>query len=510
MNEKENASDKIELKWYEKKQGITLEQKVKRIEGKEARKRRREEEKSDNKRTAGKKSQKNAHRTKSSDENFHSTAGHRVNFCQADKTEALFDLSALDAAGRKVINDFEKIVSSIYPLTSKQRALLPGQIRSLSHELTDEREDRRLGYMNETTALSAYIHYYLWWNIVRLTRLFANLPDDFFNIGDGSICLDIGSGPLTVPIAIFLSRPELRNKKITWYCMDISSQALTAGENIFLSVSAALECEPWKILRVTGQLGTPVKEKVDFLTSANVFNEIMQNADMPPDYLAKKYALELLSYMNKNNEDTRMFIVEPGVPNCGRFISLLRAALQKRQFFPSAPCTHCSECPMDGKRGGKWCNFSFSTEDAPQALRSFSKSIYIPKERAVLSFIAAKRNVQAAEDVQKIAETEILEKSEQKETLQESDFEKEATLHKGKLSFRITSDPISLPGKRTGYYACSKQGLLLIVTDDNMHSGEAYSTYVPRDMSHIDSKSGALVLNIKVNHKFDKKNHNRD
>ena len=95
--------------------------------------------------------------------------------------------------------------------------------------------------MNHPATLAAYTHYFLWWNLVRLTRLFANLPDDFFSLPDGAICLDSGSGPLTVPIAIFLSRPELRDKKLKWYCMDISAQALSIGENLLLTTAHVLK-----------------------------------------------------------------------------------------------------------------------------------------------------------------------------------------------------------------------------------------------------------------------------
>ncbi len=504
-----------ELKWWEKKQGISLEYKMKKLEAKQWRKEMREKERQEGKPKGFYTKQKRAEEEALDDEDFESagekSGGRKTErgFRQrserqsdsrserrpygerrpynaavfAESKQQLFDLASLDDGAKKVLEDFDDIVSSVYPLTSKQRSLLPAQIRALSHELTDEREDRHLGYMNETTALSAYIHYYLWWNIVRQTRLFANLPQSFFNETDGSVCLDVGSGPLTVPIAIFLARPELRAKKLTWYCMDISAQALQAGENIFLAVAAALKCEPWKIVRVRGTLeDVHIKQNVDFITCANVFNEIVQNRSesaegemLPPDYLAKKYSVQLLNFIDKKNDKARIFITEPGVPSCGRFITCIRTALMKRSFYPVAPCPHYEDCPMQGKRGGKWCNLSFSTEDAPYSLRKFSKSIYIPKERAVLSFIAAEKvwSVQGAPAL--------------------ADEPKAG----GKLQFRITSDPIRLPGDRTGYYACSEQGLLLVVTAQKLRSGQLLEAELKEQLTHVDAKSGALVLNLK-------------
>ena len=90
--------------------------------------------------------------------------------------------SSIPPEAKKILADFDKIISSTHPLNSKQRAMLPKNILELSHTLTDERTERRLGYMNQPATLSAYTHYYLWWNLVRLTRLFSNLPAQLFNI----------------------------------------------------------------------------------------------------------------------------------------------------------------------------------------------------------------------------------------------------------------------------------------------------------------------------------------
>ena len=131
--------------------------------------------------------------------------------------DSLLAESSIPADAKKILAEFDRIISSTHPLNSKQKAMLPKNIMELSHTLTDERMERRLGYMNQPATLSAYTHYYLWWNLVRLTRLFSNLPSNFLNLNDKSVCLDLGSGPLTVPIALLLARPELRSRELTWY-----------------------------------------------------------------------------------------------------------------------------------------------------------------------------------------------------------------------------------------------------------------------------------------------------
>ncbi|MBR5669035.1 MAG: hypothetical protein IKX15_05415 [Spirochaetales bacterium] len=342
--------------------------------------------------------------------------------------------------------------------------MLPKNILELSHTLTDERTDRRLGYMNQPATLSAYTHYYLWWNLVRLTRLFSNLPREFFNLKENSVCLDLGSGPLTVPIAIMLARPELRSRQLTWYCVDISSQALSIGENLLLTVSARLNSKPWKIVRIKGDFGTSIKEKASFISCANVFNEIREGDKMPPDYLAKKYVQGILEYAKKDS-DTRILVIEPGTPPSSRLLSLMRDSFMRTYYFPISPCTHCSTCPMDGKKGGKWCNFAFTTEQAPYSLKKLSEKARLPKERAVLSFIAL---------------------TNQKALLPEATEEM--------MSIRITSDLIRLPDNRKGYYACSQKGLLLVLSEKKLYSGSCVLIPAITEKVPKDKKTGALMV----------------
>ena len=201
---------------------------------------------------------------------------------------------------------FDEIIEGVRPLSAKQRTLLSKDIASLSRSLTSERGERRMGYMNETTALTAYAHYFSWWNLVRLVRLFSGFGEDAFPLADGDYCLDIGSGPLTLPIALYIARPELRAKKLTWYCLDYSQNALSLGEDLFLSVAARLGGEStWKIVRVKGGLGTAIKHRAALVASANMFNELLGEGEQNLELAAKKYALALMNYADTGNADCR-------------------------------------------------------------------------------------------------------------------------------------------------------------------------------------------------------------
>lgn len=450
-------ANKIELKWYEKKQGIHIKQKIsaeqKKIDADE-KQRRKLEEKNNSEKQLKQKKEKIERIQKQQKKNF-----------TAERISSLFDPTGIPKDAAAIIEKFDDIVSSTHPLNSKQRALLPQQISALSHNLTDQRGDRRMGYMNETTALSAYVHYFLWWNLVRLVKLFSNMDKSFFDFKYDCIFVDIGSGPLTVPIALLLARPELRKKNVTIYCIDISQQALSFGEDIFLSVAARLETTTWKIIRVKGTLDTSVKDKADLVTCANMLNELHDDADMTPDFLAKKYTDRLVSFVDSKNAKARILSIEPGDPRSARLVSLMRDAFIRKNFIPVAPCCHSETCPMDGKKGGKWCNFAFTVDNAPADLKRISEKANLAKERAVLSFVAVERGEQKEENPSFI-------------------------------TMRIASDPIRLPGHRTGYYACSSKGLLLAVTNQKLFSGEKIKVPAPRKPMPKDTKSGALIIDL--------------
>ena len=397
----------------------------------------------------------------------------------------MFDVEKIPDDAKEILDTFDEIIQGVRPLNAKQKSLLASDIARLSRSLTSERSERRVGYMNETTTLTAYAHYFTWWNLVRLTRLFASLSAESFELADGDACLDIGSGPLTLPIALYLARPELRAKNLTWYCLDYSQNSLALGEDLFLSIAAKLakgeEKCGWKIIRVKGGIGTAIKQKASLVTCANMFNEALGEGEANLELAAKKQALALMGYADTGNEEKRknpaILVIEPGVPQSARFISLLRDALIRRSYGIIAPCPHFQTCPMNGQRhtkngrAGKWCNFAFSTAgNAPKRLLKLSMSAKLPKDRAVLSFVFAKLNAK----------------------------EPSLTLP----LFRIASDPIRLSDRRIGHYACTSDGLALVVEGKPLNmeieSGdlvELYGKMTKKDIKALprDEKSGAFI-----------------
>lgn len=393
----------------------------------------------------------------------------------------LFAANKVPADAMAIIEKFDEIIQNVRPLNSRQLQQLPDNIRALSHQMTDERSSRRLGYMNENIQLSAYIRYFTWWNLVRLTRLFSNLPAESFPASD-CVCLDCGSGPLTVATALYLARPELRKLKLTWYCLDVSANSMSLGEDVFLSICAKLNENPWQIIRVKGSFGTSIKQKASFITCANMLNELDQASTMPPEYQTKKYFDQFRQY---SSENAKFLLIEPGVPKAARTLSLLRERFLKNGNSIIAPCPHALDCPMSGFKAytgskNKWCNFAFSTEGAPSKLVKLSERAKLPKERATLSFLSV--NNKAAETKEKSSEKDM-------------------------RLIRVASDKIKLPNYMCGYYGCSEFGLTLVTLPDENNtrapkpdvipeSGDLLEVKIKTPDLPVDEKSGAIIIKL--------------
>ncbi|OJF75910.1 MAG: hypothetical protein BKP49_10365 [Treponema sp. CETP13] len=380
---------------------------------------------------------------------------------------------------QEILQSFDTLLQHIKPLSSKQLLELPHNIKALSHQLTDERSTRHTGYMNQTTLLSAYTNYFMWWNLMRLTHLFAGLPAKAFeSLKENDFCLDLGSGPLTLPVALWLSRPELRKLKLTFYCVDLSTTALSLGEEIFLSVVAATNrkspnpSDPWNIIRIKGNTDTTLNHDVSAVFCANMFNELFWNSTTPLESDAKKYANMLRRYAQKK---ALIMVVEPGIPRAAQFVSLLRDNFLRNEYSIISPCPHEKTCPMNGKRGNKWCHFVLSTANAPKKLQKLSDISKLSKDRATLSFIIVRPKVNS--------ETAIATTTNNvKDT---------------KTYIRVVSDPVRIPGKGVGRYACAPWGLTLVMEPPTSFSGSLIPVNLTTEQVYhlpIDKKTGAKIL----------------
>ncbi|WP_448339637.1 hypothetical protein AB9L13_12365 [Desulfovibrio piger] len=85
------------------------------------------------------------------------------------------------------------------PLRSAHYRNLPADIEALSRLLTCERSGLYRPYWSSPASTSAYLYYFLPWNVLRLARLFRSLPLPdprlWLEKGQTPLLLDGGSGP---------------------------------------------------------------------------------------------------------------------------------------------------------------------------------------------------------------------------------------------------------------------------------------------------------------------------
>jgi hypothetical protein len=368
--------------------------------------------------------------------------------------------------------------------------------------LTSQRQSLSGKYLGDPAHFSAYLRYFLPWNLFRLCKLFAN--------GDGGLALsslssddpadkplvitDLGSGPLTLPIALWISRPDLREKNIEFRCFDINRHILKTGELLFAKIAGESigrngkkkhegktnsadkiksERIKWKIKTIASSLTEArLDKKSALVTAVNVYNELywkLNAADT--DALvafADGEAARLASLTGGS-----VLIVEPGIPRSGTFIAHLRDRLIERGFSIDAPCTHHADCPMETskiqRRSAKWCHFTFSAHEAPETLHSLSFSAHLPKESGVLSFLLAHKAGQPP------------------------------AASRAHVPVRVISGTFPLPDMHHARYGCSDKGLVLLTGSreeiESRPSGSLVTVPLTGDEPR-DKKSGALIVRV--------------
>jgi ribosomal protein RSM22 (predicted rRNA methylase) len=373
-----------------------------------------------------------------------------------------------------------QLIDKTFPLPGRFRAHLPADIAGLSRLLTSARTEREALYLSKPALLSAYLRYFLPWNVYRLGLVFQSISIGGraagpFGLKDGGAVTDLGSGPLTFAIALYLAFPELRGIKLEIRCVDRSAPALEAGVKLFNALCQSKGGEAaWKIKTVHDSLDAPVRgQKAKLVTAVNVFNEL------PGRGSTAEKAAALLCKLRADSGD--ILVVEPGVPQSGAFIAALKSALTEKGIHIAAPCVNDSPCPLISPKNrttglniglqsqkqdrlsrsgkAKWCHFARDTADAPSALLKLSEAAGLPKERAVFSYLYAVGSPAPAGG-----------------------------------QVRIISDAFPVK-EHWGRYACCEKGLALLKgRRGEIEAIPSGSLYAARDgEGEADSKSGAAV-----------------
>lgn len=376
------------------------------------------------------------------------------------KVSALFPLPSTETV--ETLESYGKILGKAVPMRTKHLEELHYSIRDLSRMLTGDRADLTKDYMGDPRSLSAYLRYFLPWNLYRLTRLFSGLD---IKLPDNGIVIDLGAGPITVAQALWIARPELRKKKLTFINVDRTPKPMKEGQKIFSEMAG--DC-PWKLVNVKGGASSKLREKADLLVSANMVNETIMNMRTPMSTWAEKFCLQLGRMLAKNG---RLLLVEPGVRHCGRAISVLRNEFLQNGWSPLAPCPHSCECPMPGEHGTPWCHFNFDTRHAPKWLQELSARCRLEKDNVSLSFLYMSQP-----------------------------HEKLPVKNEDGITVRAVSESFRIDAGGFGQYGCSEKGLILLQAKGDARTlfpGGLITMPAPEGENR-DDKSGALIIELPI------------
>ncbi len=364
----------------------------------------------------------------------------------------------------KIFAELPKIYDEVLPLSAAHRRDLPYAIRDLSAVLTSERGLLARPYFSTARSISAYIRYFLSWNLVRLSKLIPNIEIE--DPKDNDLIIDIGSGPLSFIIALYMAKPKWRNLKLRIICVDNSGQIMEYGRSIFRLIAKSTN---WDISLMRGQIHRilpKIREKAYLVVGANVMNELCEAKVRSQEdlHLSDKVdnLAESLSYLSDN-----IFFVEPGNRLGGTLTAQLRASLSDFGYVAGSPCTHMQDCPLQrvaGQERSGWCHAVFSSSESPWWLYELSRSAKLQKHTLSLSHIFMSRNAKVNK-----AET-------------------------GTCFGRIVSDAFAVPSLGLCCYVCTENGLALVPgLDDDI--GARVKLKLEKSYK-TDYKSKAKIMNL--------------
>lgn len=449
----------------------------------------------------------------------------------------------LTRPGPALVDDLGRALAAVagaFPVPAAHRRDLPLAVRDLSRLLTMERAEMNRSYWSAPRFLAAYLHYFLPWNLYRMAWL---LPGLDLALRPGSRILDLGSGPLTLPLALWCARPDLRGVPLFFFCADVASKPMDVGREILRRLAGS--DSPWRIvlrrvplekaLAVSAASG--VRENFDCIMAGNMLNElsVSRNASL-------EQRLEQLAELAAGRlaPDGRLLLVEPGTRLGGKLIALLRKGGLAHGFSPLAPCTHDGPCPMleQSPRSGPfspytgWCHFFHPAGSVPKSLAELASRARLEKESLALSCLLLKKSGPEAESagnppaenaaaagIPRVSRRRsgVSDDLEELEALyaeimaQDADGAHPKTVASGRvasrpthpagqtgassrLDARVISDLIRLPEEaEPARYACCERGLALLLDAPRVPSGAFVSVPAPA-REERDAKTGALLL----------------
>lgn len=386
----------------------------------------------------------------------------------------------------RVLDILPQALAGVWPLNKAHRASLPDDIAELSSLLTQERSQLRHSYWSKPNFISAYLYYFLPWNILRQCRLLQGLALPPLHADGQNWLLDAGSGSLALPIALWLAKPELRAENLKILALDKSRRPMELGRAILEKLGKLTGQPIWPVSIVKGSFEKAANSlpegKTWLFSAANILNEIVSGRRQGKRFTSAEFMdegdesdLPLDPYFDvipELMENGAAFLaIEPGTRLGGECMMHLREFVVANGYFAHAPCTHQEKCPLLARNsqrmpnnhsslGSAWCHFTFDTAGAPAWLVNLSRQAGLEKKSLSLSPLL-------------LSSTAPDDKG-------------------GKC--RIISRPFPVPGLgECCCYGCAKDGLVLLPDAKWLEDGALVPFSRPAK-AEKDKKSGAAIV----------------
>ena len=364
-----------------------------------------------------------------------------------------------------LLEKLPELLQTLMPMSAQHRRQLPYDVAELSALLTTERGTLKRPYWSAPRFVSAYMRYFLPWNLIRLCRFLPHLPLDAPQGAQAFTLLDLGSGPLTLPIALWLSKPAWRALPLSIVCADSSIQPLELGKALFQALAPQ---SPWQIQITRSPLRRAIaetRERPLFICAANVLNELPARNDAP----RAEQLGELLDAMGARlAPGGKIVCIEPGTPLGGSLLEHLRAEALEQNLEALYPCTHNADCPLLARAGRGWCHATMPAGQPPAWLAALTEAAGLGKHSLSLSSLVLGQQTAATGH--------------------------NTPLPPGKaLPARILSEAFTVPEHGYARYGCTAEGLVLVIRAGNLPQGASLLVR-PVEPARWDDKSKARVV----------------
>lgn len=378
-----------------------------------------------------------------------------------------------DGFAAEALRRLPEALDAVMPLRRAHRADLPDAIRELSAQLTTERYALARPYWSSPRLVSAYLRYFLPWNLLRLHCLLRELELPLPADGSAPSLVDLGSGPLSVPLALWISRPEWREAPLHVVCADTSPRPMALGLQLLEQLAGLMQAPlVWQIRLERAPLTrvlNDIRLRPTLLTGGNVLNEWQAQSQDTASPFSERVGEVAMAVARQLGTDGTVLFVEPGTRLGGTLTATLRQAALEEGLQVVAPCPHGGDCPLLGRRDRGWCHVhrELAPDAAPAWLTSLTQAARLAKQSLSFAYLQLRAAPSEAEQEHTPSARSV-------------------------VKARLLSDAFLVPGLGQARYACSSRGLLLIPHAAALCPGSLITCRLgpaPRR----DGKSGALI-----------------